>query len=176
MTPVFYWLTVLHQENVPKEDPLFAAASHANMACDPLILSCWFPYGRKLHYWAKSELFKNPYFASILLDAGNLPVDRKTKDHDKLYSTTFDVLKRGECVAVFPEGTSLHRPQLLPLKDGVSFTALEYAKDVRAGHANRLSDGTVLSTPARDLVICVAGITYTSKQKFRSAAIVRFLI
>ena len=42
----------------------------------------------------------------ILLDAGNIPVDRKTKNNQVLYATTFDVLKQGECVAVFPEACS----------------------------------------------------------------------
>ena len=53
-----------------------------------------------------------------LLDAGNIvrqpfkpllteqPVDRKNKDNQKLFSGTFDVLKLGECVLVFPEFVS----------------------------------------------------------------------
>lgn len=119
------------------------------------------------------ELFKNPLFSRILLDAGNLPVDRKAASKDGLYSSTFDVLKLGECVAVFPEGTSVHHPEILPLKDGSSFTALEYAKNVRSGEALTLSSGTRLAKPAKDVLICVGGITYTNKVKFRSAAIVR---
>ena len=34
------------------------------------------------------------------------PVDRKSKDNQKLFSGTFDVLKLGEAVLVFPEGAS----------------------------------------------------------------------
>lgn len=142
------------------------------MACDPLILSCWFPRGRKVHYWAKKELFANKLFSWILLDAGNLPVDRKTKSHDELYASTFDALKCNEAIGIFPEGTSLHRPELLPLKDGCSFTVLEYAKHLRTENRSTLSDGSALRTQAKDPVICVVGITYTEKMSFRSSVIV----
>lgn len=43
------------------------------------VLSLHFPHYRKLHYWAKSTLFAPGLPKKILLDAGNLPVDRKTK-------------------------------------------------------------------------------------------------
>lgn len=43
------------------------------------VLSIYFPHYRKLHYWAKSTLFAPGLPKKILLDAGNLPVDRKTK-------------------------------------------------------------------------------------------------
>lgn len=48
--------------------------------CSPAMLSCFFPQNnRKLHYWAKSTLFKPGFARTILLDAGNIPVDRRTK-------------------------------------------------------------------------------------------------
>lgn len=82
------------------------------------------PHGRRLHYWAKNGLFANPYAAKILLDAGNIPVDRKTKNNEGLYAKTFEVLKLGECVGVFPEGTSLNVPGLLPFKHGISWVRM----------------------------------------------------
>ena len=63
-----------------------------------------FPFGRQLHYWAKSDLFANPIAKKILLNAGNVPVYRKAKDNQALYKGTFDVLAVGEPVAIFPEG------------------------------------------------------------------------
>ena len=62
---------------------------------------------------------------TLLLDAGNLPVARTgKKDNQALYASTFDVFKLGECVAVFPEGTSVNEPATLPLKDGISWVSL----------------------------------------------------
>jgi 1-acyl-sn-glycerol-3-phosphate acyltransferase len=67
-------------------------------------VACTFPHGRKLHYWAKSTLFGHPIAKSILLNAGNIPVDRKVRDNQVLFRGTFQALAAGEVVAIFPEG------------------------------------------------------------------------
>jgi len=71
---------------------------------DPAVLSTLFPHKRMLHYWAKHTLFANPAAGYILKSAGNIPVDRTTKDNTILFKGTFEVLAKGEAVAVFPEG------------------------------------------------------------------------
>lgn len=48
-------------------------------------------------------------------------MDRKNKDNQKLFTGTFDVLKQGECVAIFPEGTSYTEPRLQAIKEGASW-------------------------------------------------------
>jgi 1-acyl-sn-glycerol-3-phosphate acyltransferase len=74
------------------------------MMVDPSVLSSLFPHKRQLHYWAKSTLFSNPIAGYILRSAGNIPVDRTTKDNAILFKGTFEALARGEAIAVFPEG------------------------------------------------------------------------
>ncbi|KAM0786004.1 hypothetical protein ACM66B_006822 [Microbotryomycetes sp. NB124-2] len=160
-------------ENVPPTGPCIVVANHHNSAVDPAMLSCFYPNGRKLHYWAKSTLFKPGLARTILLDAGNIPVDRKTKDNQKLFATTFDVLKQGECVAVFPEGGSETMTALPPLKDGASWAALEYAANIRRT-GKQLSDGTYVKHEPQDVVICIAGINFTDKTKYRSSAVMQF--
>ena len=76
--------------------------------------------------WAKDSLFKNPAARAILLDAGNIPVDRKTKNNQQLFAGTFDVLKLDECVAIFPEGTSYTEPGMMDIKDGASWVRLYF--------------------------------------------------
>ena len=93
------------------------------MIVDPAVLSVTFPRQRRLHYWAKDSMFKNPYAAAFLNDCGVVPVDRTTKNNAKLYAATFEVLKLGEAVAVFPEGTSHTLPRLGAFKDGTSFVS-----------------------------------------------------
>ncbi|KAK4048505.1 hypothetical protein OIV83_004673 [Microbotryomycetes sp. JL201] len=148
-------------DNVPVQGPVIVVANHHNSAVDPAMLSCFFPHNRKLHYWAKSTLFRPGLARTILLDAGNIPVDRKTKDNQKLFATTFDVLKQGECVAVFPEGGSETMTSMAPLKDGASWAALEYATNVRTT-GRQLSDGTYVKHEPQDVVICIAGIKFGS--------------
>lgn len=93
------------------------------MIIDPAVLSVTFPNKRRLHYWAKDSMFKSPYAASFLHDSGVVPVDRTTKNNSQLYAATFEVLKLGEAVAVFPEGTSHTLPRLGTFKDGTSFVS-----------------------------------------------------
>jgi 1-acyl-sn-glycerol-3-phosphate acyltransferase len=71
--------------------------------------------------WAKNTLFKNKLAGAILRDAGNIPVDRKNKDNQSLFAGTFDVLKLGEAVAIFPEGTSYTEPGIRAIKDGAAW-------------------------------------------------------
>ncbi len=64
----------------------------------------------------------------ILTSAGNIPVDRKSKDRQKLFLGTFEALSRGLAVALFPEGTSYTEPRIMQVKDGAAWAALEYTK------------------------------------------------
>lgn len=59
-------------------------------ACQPAILSNTLPHGHLVHYWVKDSLFKNKYMGAMLLNAGNIPVDRKTKNNQKLFKGTFE--------------------------------------------------------------------------------------
>ncbi|KAI9339142.1 hypothetical protein BD770DRAFT_331160 [Pilaira anomala] len=150
-------------ENIPPAtEPFIIAATHHNMIIDPAVLSVTFPNKRRLHYWAKDTMFKSPYAARFLRDCGVVPVDRTTKNNAKLYASTFDVLKLGEAVAVFPEGTSHTLPRLGTFKDGTSFAALEYAK-------MNYEEGNQKYAP-----IVPVGIVYPDKSKYRSVVIVKF--
>ncbi|KAI5480683.1 glycerol-3-phosphate-acyltransferase [Pseudohyphozyma bogoriensis] len=153
--------------------PVIAVANHWSSAVDPAVLSCFYPQKVRLHYWAKSTLFKPGFARNILLAAGNIPVDRNNKDNQKLYSSTFDMLKYGEAVAIFPEGGSYTVPGLGPLKDGASWAALEYAKNIRE-KGRTLSDGGEVPADPVDVTICVAGISYTDKTKYRSSVVMKF--
>jgi 1-acyl-sn-glycerol-3-phosphate acyltransferase len=162
----FSQIEVLNAENVPKDGPVIVACNHHNMIVDPAMLSSSFPHGRYIHYWAKSTLFKNPIAKIVLDDAGNIAVARGAKDNQELYGGTFKVLALGEVVAVFPEGTSYTESRIMQVKDGVSWSALEYIKWARS------SEG--VKANAKDVVVLPVGIVYTNKSKYRSSVVVKF--
>ncbi|KAI0708950.1 glycerol-3-phosphate-acyltransferase [Cerioporus squamosus] len=163
----FTEIHVIGGENVPKQGPIIVTATHHNMMLDPAVLSCAFPYKRVLHYWAKASLFANPVMKYILTSAGNIPVDRKASDKRVLFQGTFRTLAAGEAVALFPEGTSYTEPQIMQIKDGAAWAALEYTKWAKE-NPDKVQQG------AEEVMIIPAGIVYTNKSKYRSQVIMEF--
>ena len=120
-------------ENLRLDSGAILVANHPNTFLDPLILTALSP-GR-LHYWAKSTLWKLPVIGSILDRMGAIPVFRKqdiAKDQsggDNQLSIALAARKvmRGGWLLIFPEGGSHTGLSLKPLKTGtarVAFRAL----------------------------------------------------
>ena len=103
------------------------------------------------------SLFANSIASYILTSAGNIPVDRKTKDRQKLFAGTMDALSKGAAVALFPEGTSYTEPKIMQVKDGAAWAALEYSKWLKIDGHN-----------GEAVTVVPAAIVYTDKSKYRS--------
>ncbi|KIO32253.1 hypothetical protein M407DRAFT_18820 [Tulasnella calospora MUT 4182] len=162
----FHEIRVINEDNVPKDGPVLVLCTHHNMIIDPAMLSSTFPHGRFIHYWAKASLFANPIAKAILVDAGNIPVNRRSKDNQSMFKGTFDALAADEVVALFPEGTSYTEPRIMQVKDGASWAALEYTKWATSEEGKRKN--------AQPLRLIPAGLVYTNKSKYRSSAIMEY--
>ncbi|KAH9461294.1 hypothetical protein MJO28_009543 [Puccinia striiformis f. sp. tritici] len=173
-------ITISNPHEVPPTGPVIVAANHWNMTIDPAMLSSRMPHGRRLHYWAKNTLFKNPIINFVLLDAGNIPVDRTTRNNQLLFKGTFDVLKLGECVALFPEGTSYTEPKIMQVKDGIAWTALEYAKNLRltgeelSGSIETAGGMSRAPGEVEDVKVIICGLNYVNKTRYRSSVQVEY--
>ncbi|RHZ49022.1 hypothetical protein Glove_535g47 [Diversispora epigaea] len=168
-------IRIMGCENVPKEGPLIVCCTHNNMVVDPAVLATTFPHKRKIHLWAKNSLFFNKIFNYILYNSGVVPVDRTTKNNQALFSATFEVLQKGEIVAVFPEGTSHSESRLLEFKDGASWAALEYPAylDEESKKSFNKENKKKQKEPMfTNIIPC--GITYVQKSKYRSLVIVAY--
>jgi hypothetical protein len=99
-----------------------------------------------------------PVIGAITRAFDSIPVYRRQDDPSATNNETFDrardLLARGGSLAIFPEGTTHSEAALRELKTG----------------AARIALGASLPS----LVIVPAGIYYTAKQTFRSAALVSF--
>ncbi|KAG8872500.1 hypothetical protein FRB97_007569 [Tulasnella sp. 331] len=162
----FQEIRIVNEQNVPKDGPVLVVCTHHNMVVDPATLSATFPHGRYIHYWSKSSLFVNPIAKWILLDSGNIPVNRKSKDNQTMFKGTFDVLSLGEVVALFPEGTSYTEPKIMQVKDGAAWAALEYTKWATGEEG--------VKKGAKPLTLLPAGLVYTNKSKYRSSAVIEY--
>ncbi|KAG8985674.1 hypothetical protein FRB93_005743 [Tulasnella sp. JGI-2019a] len=166
LSSFFHEIHIVNDQNVPKDGPVLVVCTHHNMVVDPATLSATFPHGRYIHYWAKSTLFANPAAKWLLLNAGNIPVNRRSKDNQSMFKGTFDVLALGEVVALFPEGTSYTEPRIMQVKDGAAWAALEYTKWAAGEEGVRKK--------AQPLTLLPAGLVYTNKSKYRSSAVIEY--
>ena len=109
---VFYpWLryglrwTIEGAEHIPASGPVILASNHISYL-DPLTLAYVADRrGRRVRYLAKAELFKKSGFGALLRLAHQIPVERGKGDAAGALAAAVNALDRGECIAVFPEGT-----------------------------------------------------------------------
>ena len=124
MRPVLLWyfrVRVEGLERVPSRGPAILAINHLSML-DPILVGAVMP--RTVHFMAKEELFRYPLLGWLLRRFHAFPVRRGQADREAL-SRALAVLKAGEVVGIFPEGTRSPDGQLLPLQGGTAFLALK---------------------------------------------------
>lgn len=103
---------------VPQRGPFILASNHASFL-DPPVLGA--PLSRQIHYLARDSLFEG-VGKWILPRVGSLPVARGKGDVSAV-RVVLDILKAGEGVVLFPEGTRSPDGSLQPAKPGVGLIA-----------------------------------------------------
>ena len=83
-------------------------------------------HGRLPHYLAKSGLFEIKALGFFLRAAGQIPVERLSRNAVGAYDAAVAAVRRGECVVVYPEGTITRDPDSWPMvgKSGAARIAL----------------------------------------------------
>jgi 1-acyl-sn-glycerol-3-phosphate acyltransferase len=84
-------------------------------------------HGRLPRYLAKSGLFKSKALGGFLKSAGQIPVERMSRNAVGAYDAAVAAVRAGECVVVYPEGTITRDPATWPMtgKSGAARIALE---------------------------------------------------
>ncbi len=119
----FLWrLTWEGIENIPREGGVILASNHISWYDPPFVsVSC----PREVHFMAKRELFSVPILGLIIRNLNAFPVSRGKYDRQAL-EAAIEVLKKGEALIVFPEGTrSRKKGEFLPPKAGIGVLARE---------------------------------------------------
>jgi len=101
------------REHIPATGGVLIASNHTSHL-DPPAIGC--ASGRPVHFLAKAELFRVPLFGSLIRRLHAFPVNRASADRAALRRCD-ELLKGGEVLVVFPEGTrspdgALQQPEL----------------------------------------------------------------
>ncbi len=116
-----FTMRVTGRENVPKKGPVVIAPNHKSF-WDAFFISAVLP--RRVFFMGKSELFEGRG-GRLLLALGGFPVRRGASDVEAV-ATALAILRRGDALALFPEGTRVADPELLGTpKRGAARLAIE---------------------------------------------------
>jgi glycerol-3-phosphate dehydrogenase (NAD(P)+) len=118
---VYFRMQRVGREHLPRSGPLLLASNHRSFL-DPFVIGTL--VRRPVYYMAKRELFEKRWQAWVLNALGAFPVDRGAGDRDAM-ATAREILARGDCVVVFPEGTRTRPGPLGDPRRGIGRLALE---------------------------------------------------
>ena len=80
---------------------------------------------REVRYIAKKELFQNPFLKRLMYAMKAFPVDREAAMDMKALKTAMKILKDGEVLGIFAEGTRVKEGEAKAAKAGVALFALK---------------------------------------------------
>ncbi|MFA6848934.1 MAG: lysophospholipid acyltransferase family protein [Selenomonadaceae bacterium] len=109
---LFFRAEIIGRENVPTDGGIILAANHTSNF-DPPLLAAFLR--RPVSYMAKQELFDVPIFGRAITGCHAFPVKRGAADRGAI-KTAIKVVKMGNCLGLFPEGTrskdgAIHKPE-----------------------------------------------------------------
>ena len=124
MFPLFKFLTGLEIEGkIPKSGPLILAANHVSFLDPPAVgvTAC-----REIYFLAKAGLFKGSKLFARLITAYNA----LTLEGMFGIRKAIRLLRTGNAVVIFPEGTRSRKKMILPFHHGVGYLAINYGVPV----------------------------------------------
>ena len=130
LSHIVYSSKCIGRENVPKEGKLIIACNHIGTP-DPgfIVANC----PRRIHYMAKSELFRRKDLSKLFSLMNAFPVVRCSADR-KALRYALDVLGKDWALGIFPEGRRVRNSESVSPVDGLS----------GVGYLARLSGADVL--------------------------------
>ncbi|MBW4828768.1 MAG: 1-acyl-sn-glycerol-3-phosphate acyltransferase [Clostridiaceae bacterium] len=118
---IIFRFKVTGKHNIPKEGKVILCSNHIS-DLDPLILGLVIP--RNIRFMAKKELFENKFLGGLVNGLGAFPVDRKSADLSAIRNS-LSVLKNGEVLGIFPEGTRVNEENIENAKPGIALISIK---------------------------------------------------
>ena len=121
----YYPYKIINKLDVPASGPVIFCCNHIHFMDQFLTV---LESSRPIHYLAKNEYFLNRKTKWFFAGTGCIPVNRSIHD-ENAKDKAREVLKKGLCLGIFPEGTrNKTKKILLPFK----FGAVSLAKEMDA--------------------------------------------
>ena len=114
---IFFRLRILHRERMINSGPVIVASNHQSYLDPPFV---GVTADRAMYFLARRTLLKWPVLGPLLPKVNVIPVDQESADRTALKSI-IRVLRAGEGVLVFPEGSRTLDGNLLPAEPGLGF-------------------------------------------------------
>ena len=108
------------EENIKEKGAYLICANHRSNWDAPILVS---NLKRKVYVMAKAELFKNKFIKWFGRKCCVFPVKRGMRDIESI-KYSLNLLKDGEILVIFPEGTRKGMEKNLSAKNGAAFMAL----------------------------------------------------
>ncbi len=119
--PCYLWVSVCYRYRswgsmrVPKRGPVLIVANHQSFL-DPVVLGVS-GHRRPFHAMARDTLFHNPVFGWLIRSLRAIPIDQEASDL-RAMRACIGVLKRGEVLLIFPEGSRTEDGSTAPFAPG----------------------------------------------------------
>ena len=109
------------REHIPREGGLLIASNHISFWDPPMVGSA---LPREVHFLAKEELFRTPGLGWLIRSLNSIPIRRGVADLSGL-ARALEVLRQGEALLLFPEGSRMRDGELHPPRPGVGMMAVQ---------------------------------------------------
>ncbi|HIW33324.1 MAG TPA: 1-acyl-sn-glycerol-3-phosphate acyltransferase [Candidatus Paenibacillus intestinavium] len=117
---ILFRINVVGTENIPADGAVIIASNHSSLLDPPAV---GILIKRQVRFMAKEELFKVPVLGMLIRSFGAYPVKRGGVSIDAIKSS-INLLKSGEVMGVFPEGTRKKGDDGAGAKKGTAMIAL----------------------------------------------------
>jgi 1-acyl-sn-glycerol-3-phosphate acyltransferase len=120
LSRVLFRPEVTGRENIPLTGPVLIAPIHRSNVDFAFTL---FISPRKVFFMAKDGLFKVKWFGSFLRHLGAFPIHRSAQTDRESMKLAEEVLRQGQALVLFPEGTRKEGLRVETINDGAMFIA-----------------------------------------------------